>query len=222
MKTRDYEWLDKSLAADWRYLQPETDCKFRGSILDNVAGQVREHRESNGLPEGRPRQDVINFTCAATNPGLCAPIMTDAEVLEAAEIQNSDTGLKKDFNFGDVMRFLQATASALGGKGLVDQETADRRSATCAACPLNMGMAGCYSCSNLASVVYSIIGARETVRNASLMNCGVCGCNLRAKVWLPQDVAEKASEGYRFPSWCWLNTSGSSEQQPETPASQEG
>ena len=223
----NYAWNDASLLprGGWQYIQPETECRFQNNILDLVVGQVSDHRAANNLPAGNPRQDIENFTCAKQDLGRCQPLLSEEELAardsEASELL-SDVGLKKEFNIDDVMRFLGAVRAALGEKGLVDEETANRRAITCASCPLNVGMSGCFVCTNLASTIFSIIGARQTVRDASLANCGVCGCNLKAKVWLPQDVAEKASDGYRFPSWCWLNTSGSSGQQPETPASQEG
>jgi hypothetical protein len=39
------------------------------------------------------------------------------------------------------------------------------------------------------------------------VGCDFVSCSLKAKIWLPQDVAQDVSKGYKFPSWCWLNGS---------------
>ena len=179
----------------WRYIQPETGFEFRDATLRLVAKQVRAHRAANGLPAGDPFADIQDFVCAQLPAGsdLCTQVLA------------GDYALKKHFTMDDVKRFIQAAVEALGGRGLVDQDEADRRASICATCPLNTTVGGCWRCKGLAEWLFRLIGARQTAGSGRLNQCGVCGCAIKAKVWLPLDVAQRVSDGYKFPSWCWLN-----------------
>jgi hypothetical protein len=180
----------------WRYIQPETGLEFRDSTRRLLARKVAEHREANGIEVGDVVGDIDDFVCANLPVGCdnCEPIYP-----------NEDIALKQKFNIDDVRRFIESALAALGNRGLVGQATADARAKICSTCPLNQDVSGCWWCRGLAEKLFTLIGARTTVHAARLKQCGVCGCSLKAKIWLPQDVAQKVSEGYKFPSWCWLN-----------------
>lgn len=183
----------------WRYIQPETKFEFSASTLRAVVRFVAEHRRSNRLPAGDPSADIQNFVCAQlpAGSGNCMH-----------ELDGEDYALKTHFTMEDVKRFIQAAISALGSRGLVEQPEAERRAAVCAACPLNTTVGGCWRCKGLADWLFRLIGARNTAHAGRLNQCGVCGCSIKAKIWLPLDVAQGVSEGYKFPSWCWLNGNG--------------
>jgi len=181
----------------WRYVQPETDFEFTASTLRVLVQKVTAHREANGIAIGDPRADIEDFVCAQL------PVGSE----DCTHVLEGDYALKTRFTMEDVKRFLQAAASALGSEGLVAQEEAERRASICAACPLNTSVSGCWRCKGLAEWLFRLIGARTTAHASRLSQCGVCGCALKAKIWLPQSVARKVSEGYTFPSWCWLNES---------------
>jgi hypothetical protein len=181
----------------WRYVQPETDFEFSASTLRGLVQKVTSHRETNGLPVGDPRADIEAFVCAQL------PVGSE----DCTHVLEGDYALKTHFTMEDVKRFLQAAVSALGSEGLVVQEEAERRASICAACPLNTTVSGCWRCKGLAEWLFRLIGARTTAHASRLNQCGVCGCAIKAKIWLPQSVARKVSEGYTFPSWCWLNES---------------
>jgi len=179
----------------WRYVQPETDFEFSASTLRELVKRVRAHREANGLAVGDPSADIQDFVCAQL------PVGSE----NCSHVIKGDYALKTHFTMEDVKRFIQAAVAALGGRGLVDQPEAERRAALCASCPLNTTVKGCWRCRGLAEWLFKLIGARTTGHASRLNQCGVCGCAIKAKIWLPQDVAQKVSEGYTFPSWCWLN-----------------
>jgi hypothetical protein len=181
----------------WRYIQPETGFEFSASTLRVVVQKVTEHRKANGLPVGDPRSEIEDFVCAQLPAG------SD----NCTHVLDGDYALKTHFTMDDVKRFIQAAVNALGSRGLADQETAEARAKTCAACPLNTSVSGCWRCKGLADWLFKLIGARTTAHDSRLNQCGVCGCSLKAKIWLPQDVAQDVSKGYKFPSWCWLNGS---------------
>ncbi len=183
----------------WRYIQPETGFEFKASTLRVVIQKVAEHRRANGLPAGDPSADIQDFVCAQL------PIGSENCI---HELEGEDYALKTHFTMEDVKRFIQAAISALGSRGLVEQPEAERRAALCASCPLNTTVGGCWRCKGLADWLFRLIGARNTAHAGRLNQCGVCGCSIKAKIWLPLDVAQGVSEGYKFPSWCWLNGNG--------------
>ena len=183
----------------WRYVQMETDFEFSASTLRGLMQKVTAHRQANGIALGDPRGDIEDFVCAQLPLGS-----EDCEaILDTGDF--SDIALKSHFTMDDVKRFIQAAVAALGSRGLVDQPEAERRAAICASCPLNTSVKGCWRCKGLAEWLFRLIGARTTAHASRLNQCGVCGCAIKAKIWLPQDVAQQVSEGYTFPSWCWLN-----------------
>lgn len=98
------------------------------------------------------------------------------------------------------------------GKPLVSQEIANARAATCASCHNNVNVdqavkVGC--CGRGLQGVLSgfrkrIIQNRTTPSDAHLKSCGLCGCDLRMKVWIPiegQGITKEDSNAY--PSFCW-------------------
>jgi hypothetical protein len=182
----------------WRYRQPETGCEFKAATLPALGRVVRDHRAANNLPPGSPLEEIQAYVCAQL------PLGSEDCTTEADPAELADIALKTQFSMEDVKRFLMAAKDALGQKGLVDQSEADRRAGICAGCPLNQSVGGCWTCQGLAEWIFKLIGARITAHASRLRQCGSCGCNIKAKVWLPLDVARKVSEGYKFPSWCWI------------------
>jgi hypothetical protein len=184
----------------WRYRQPETGFEFKAATLPALGRAVADHRKANGLQPGSPLDEIQAFVCAQL------PLGSEDCTAEADPTEVADIALKTDFSMEDVKRFLIAAKEALGQNKLVTQEEADRRAGICASCPLNQSVGGCWTCQGLADWIFRIIGARVTAHASRLKQCGSCGCNIKAKVWLPLDVARKVSEGYKFPSWCWIKS----------------
>ncbi len=179
----------------WRYIQPETGFTIVGQHQYELFKKITQHRIANNLPVGDVQADFEDFACAAQPIGStwCSPVLED-----------DDINLKRHFTVDDMMKFVNSVLSMLTGKKLVEHEVAEKRAEICASCPLNTRITGCWSCIGLAEKIYNIIGTKSTSRDSALSQCGVCGCSLKAKVWLPLDVAKKSVEGLKFPSFCWL------------------
>jgi hypothetical protein len=114
----------------------------------------------------------------------------------------------------DIRRAAQGTAVVMdwlvsGGKP-VAQDLANKRAATCVACPQNVD--GSWYTTAPAEIIRSTLSARadlklETPSDASLKSCNVCRCLNRLKVWCPLDhiLAKTKPEVMReFPSHCWI------------------
>lgn len=85
------------------------------------------------------------------------------------------------------------------------QEEAERRAAICAGCPLNKAETWCAGCfmKALMGRVASMLGGWATSSDAKLKSCGVCGCKLSLKVWVPKGVMKYPDLKDRWPEWCW-------------------
>lgn len=95
---------------------------------------------------------------------------------------------------------------------LVDQNTANLRSEICASChnnkPSSETRVGGGCCGNagttiLGTVRSSIIGTLKTTRDAELKSCGICGCDLKISVWIPNQTLLKLEQANAYPGFCF-------------------
>lgn len=100
----------------------------------------------------------------------------------------------------------------LGGSPLVDQNTANIRAETCAACHNNKQSSdvrkGCGVCNRMGnkaidSIRNEIISGNKTTSDHKLLACGICGCDLRISVWIPNNVLLSKEDANAYPAFCW-------------------
>lgn len=100
----------------------------------------------------------------------------------------------------------------IGGGKLVDQNTANIRAQTCASCHNNLPSAdvrkGCSACNKMGNSVInkirgSIIKNNSTTSDRHLLTCGICGCDLRISVWIPNQALLKLEDSNAYPTYCW-------------------
>lgn len=116
--------------------------------------------------------------------------------------------------FNTVQSFVQFLWNwILGGGQLVDQNTANIRAALCVNCHNNKGSGEvrkkvCCGGGKLANIVVdkaraSIIKQNKTVGDARLLVCGICGCDNKISVWIPNNVLLKPEDANAYPGFCW-------------------
>jgi hypothetical protein len=105
--------------------------------------------------------------------------------------------------FNSIVRWVRAMYDfAVNNKfELVQQEVADARAKTCAACPMQIETSGCWGCKGIAGLLPHIAGAKTTPYDAQLKACGVCGCFNSVAVHMP--VSAQGGDNLTFPDWCW-------------------
>lgn len=100
----------------------------------------------------------------------------------------------------------------LQGSPLVDQNTANLRASICASCHNNKYSKdirkGCGACNKMGNKVLDgirdgIISGNRTTSDGALLACGVCGCDNKISVWIPNDVLLSVEDANAFPSFCW-------------------
>lgn len=177
------------------YTDPETGVTVVGETADSIVASVQAIRLSKGLDTVNVRGQVEDFICSRL-PSWC-------------ERKYEKGKVKKEFTKMDVLAFLGAVKGTLQSGGVVDQTTAETRANMCLQCPYNQKIAGCEGCNGIADTVFSIIGKRRVCNIGNLKSCGICGCSLKAKIWVPQkvlhDTARIQDNMDDFPSWCWVN-----------------
>lgn len=116
--------------------------------------------------------------------------------------------------FNSVKHFTQFLGRwvASGGK-LVDQNTANLRAMICVPCHNNKQskeVTGkeCSTCikaarSILGSIRSVIIKNNATLHDRKLLVCGICGCDNKISVWIPNDALLSKEDANAFPSFCW-------------------
>lgn len=100
----------------------------------------------------------------------------------------------------------------LTGGGLVDQNTANIRASICASCHNNKNSGDirkiCSSCNKVAASVVNkfrsaIIKDNKTTSDARLLACGICGCDNKMSVWIPNKALLGTADANAFPCFCW-------------------
>jgi hypothetical protein len=96
------------------------------------------------------------------------------------------------------------------GDGNATAEEAEERAKICVICAENTEPSGCTSCNKAASerVLEALVPFR-TSKDAELKSCRICGCFLKAKICVSQDILEKNMPEYvkkELPGHCWLST----------------
>lgn len=116
--------------------------------------------------------------------------------------------------YNSVQSFAQAGWNfILSGGKLVDQNTANLRAEICAGCHNNLPTAeirkgGCSTCQKMGDLAIdgvraTIIKTKKTPHNPVLLACGLCGCDLKISVWMPNQTLLKLEDANAYPSFCW-------------------
>jgi hypothetical protein len=181
-----------------KYIDAETGIMVKGQTLKLLVSRMTAELQTIGLPIPEDLEQRILNQISKAAPHCCTYINEDAPNITT----------KKKFTITDVKAFVKSVEGTITSGGVVDQATAEERTNICMRCPYNTNLPGCEGCSGIANLVFKIIGARKTDNMGTLKQCGVCGCSLKAKVWVPQDTVKQTAQVQNnmndFPDWCWV------------------
>lgn len=110
---------------------------------------------------------------------------------------------RQSLGFSEIVRWVKAMYQfAKTNKfQLVSQDEANKRAETCAKCPLQVSVSGCWGCKGIAGLIPHIAGAKTTPFDMQLKACGICGCYNAVSVHLPLNVQQDSN--LEFPDYCW-------------------
>lgn len=159
---------------------------------------IKEHYKRNGYPmPDNWRELAEDQLCRLLPPGWC--IHEDG--------RRPEHFIDSRLSVWDIMRGTQVLAAfVLSGGATVSKELAESRAVTCAACPFNMGVAGCAPCIGLSNVIADASGSIETKADDQLRSCAICKCSNRAQSRIPiKHLAKGVTDEMmdQFPEWCW-------------------
>lgn len=182
----------------FRFLVPETNFLVEAPDWDTLTTEVFKHRRANGLGSPADYRDTIeDWLCNQLPSGFCY------------QVDKNDPKNLGGLSFEQVK---QGTATLVewffkGGKK-VDKSEAESRTKVCSGCKYNQEPQGCSGCakSSVHELIDKVVGGESHAGDSTLKGCVVCGCSLRAKVWIPLDIIKNHTTPERndlFPEWCW-------------------
>lgn len=190
---------------EFRYWVPETKTNLKtGGALTDLVKEIRAHYAVNGLTCPDNISDLVeDYICSELPGGWC-----HEEGIGVVGEHSGDGSVALDYT-----RMIDGTLTLarflLGGRKIVDQSVAEKRGAICVSCRFNQTPLGCTSCNRgvIDRAVERVVGGARTSHWDQLHACGVCGCGLRAKIWIGSDVLGKNLSDKKmaqFPAHCWL------------------
>jgi len=181
----------------WYYKDPETGREFKPVAFDDMLGMIKAQRKANNLPiPANLREQVEEQVCQHVPPEWCEGRDPKKHPVEPLTFEQALSGTAVMIDW------------MLHGAKIIEQKEADERSKICAHCHFNSGISGCSNCSmgRVRELVAKIVGNKVTVGDGRIQACKICGCALKAKVWIPLDILQKhmsAEQNDQFPEWCW-------------------
>jgi len=185
----------------FKFRQAETNFTISAPSFHDLVVQVRKHRNSNNLPIGiRFLEEIEEQLCENLGPEWC---------------QRNDPSHRARASYAlDFWTVMRGTGLLLdwmvSGRSKVSAQEAEQRAHVCSTCPYNRGTSGCTSCNSnlILGLVNQIVGGDKTKYDNHLNACQVCGCALKAKVWLDKELMQKHQDkatADAFPRWCWMS-----------------
>lgn len=198
--TQKHEWLPMTCRA---YEDPDTGIVIKADTFKQLYMRVKKLREEKHLPTHNLEYTLEQWVCSRVPEGT--PYCREAE--DHLHIRKP---LKKGYGVQDVINFTNAVKNTILN-GTVSTEEANRRADICAGCPYNITLPGCSSCAGVtrlaANTIFGFLGKKKVKQEDNLKQCGICGCALTAKVWVPnpKETPQVKKHENDFPEWCWVN-----------------
>lgn len=115
--------------------------------------------------------------------------------------------------FKTVQSFAQFVKNfILNGGRLLDQNTANLRAEICAGCHNNKSTSDitktCSACNKISRFAVNkfrnmVIKDNITTSDARLLACGICGCDLKITVWVPNSALLSKEDSNAYPTFCF-------------------
>jgi len=192
----------------WKFNNPPM---IIGGTYDELINKVTAFRRSNGASEdslATVEFEVEDQICSQWPQGCQRGTISSMTILEAQR------------NFKQALKSIAAD-------GFVSHEEAERRARICISCHNHVKNAnytapsqgGCRGCSKATQVLDAalwnlglkavdmisplLLAGKSTSMDGQLGQCGLCGCLLKLKIWIKNNVGGFAGKENMWPSFCW-------------------
>lgn len=203
---KDWLCLDRDFETPpggFRYKQVETGVVIYSIQYSDWLAKIKLHRLANNLPMGLNWQrECVDQLCRTLPPGHCF----------WCGDRSPYGGSKANYRITKE-RFERGTATLVDAivfdETRVDQKEAERRGDICRQCIYNQPVPYCHVCGGqkILNWISRIVEKRKTTHDAGLHACWICGCALKAKVWLPLETIRRHEQKdlqETYPDHCWL------------------
>lgn len=189
--------LDEVPPGGFRYKDTSTGKTITGPTYRDWVNAVKRHKVANEVPVGPELEaEMQEQLCMQLPGGWC---VRDGAVYQSGVTAglSFDKVINGTITLGDWL---------LNGKKKAEKQEAQKRADICSSCPFNQTIQGCTSCNQgkLMQIVNRIVGPEQLQGDNLLNACTLCGCSLRAKVWIDLEILQRHTAGVEFPEWCWL------------------
>ena len=158
-----------------------------GKVVRTIANIQRK----NGIFEGDAKiWEYCNEEWCSRDPARCT----------AGKSTNA-IGIKTNIRSSVLSYLGQLKSLVQAGMKPVNQEKANERAEICVRCQYNKKTESCSACIVAARALTKVLlGKLSTVYDQRLKQCGVCGCELKAKIHYPPNQYDE----YDYPEHCWV------------------
>jgi len=185
----------------YKFLEISTKTWIEAPTMPDWHKRIKSHRESNGIPLGDIATESEDQLCQSMPPGVC-------EHVGSGGVQAYGAGTT---SFGAILAGTRTLFDWwVRGREKVTMDEAESRASVCANCPCNQPITGCAACNSedLRGLITQFVGGEKTTKDDYLHACTVCGCGLKAKIWLPLGLLKghmSKEVQAAFPAWCWMS-----------------
>lgn len=197
MSSLRLERPDEVPPGGFRYKDTSTGCMVTGPTYRDWVNNVKKHKVANNVPVSPELE-------AEMQEQLCRQLPAGSCIRDGVPFSS---GVSSGLSFDKVINGTVVLGEwLLTGRKKVEKQEAQERTNVCATCPYNQPIQGCTSCNQgkLLQVVNRIVGPEKLMGDDRLNACTLCGCSLKAKVWIDGEILKKHTNGVEFPEWCWL------------------
>lgn len=182
----------------WTYTQEESGFTMKALTPTELKSQIHAHRRANNFDLESGWWELVQLE-------LCQ----DPEIEKRYCREPGDlTPKERKINIYDLLRFFRTVREWVVRNGFqkAPPETIAARADICADCPFNVVVKGCTGCQGVLRWLGEFLGQDAKVpREVELDNCRVCGCVLKLKICLPEEVILAASNPQEeYPDHCWM------------------
>ncbi len=180
----------------WRYTVEETGMLITAASANTLKTRIRQHMKANSIP-------LPDDFDAWANDAICRQSGLGSPFCGGAVPKRE--GTLPHLSLSMAGRFLRSVIGVIKDRKLVSREEAERRVAICMACPLATSIGGCKGCVTAFRQIERALAKNPITVDPEKEFCWACGCLIRAKSLIPNNILDRA-EGITRPPYaegCW-------------------
>lgn len=171
------------------FKDPDTGFKYSAHTMKQLLQSIINYRSQNQLSALEELEMVVeNYLCLLPqHVGSCERVRQ----LKRGLFPTLEGGIAvlKNLFFGE--------------ENMVDQDTADKRSAICKRCPQNQFPDKGNFLVWADDIAVASTGGKKSAHHKELGNCMACSCPMRAKVWAKGPFPITEEQKINMPPYCW-------------------